>query len=194
MTDLCWQCQKNNSIIYKSANLTEAEKSSRCRKQEDHLVKVTLERSLYQEMVQKARDTVKNNAIHELCPCDPCSQDITMHYSFDYAQQVHYPSDPLQPGPMYFLTPRKCGLFGINCEAIPRQVNYLIDNGYASQKKRMLWCHSLTTFSSIMAWVKRMWSCIITTVQDKTRTTLCCNTCCGECFMVCMKQSHKIFS
>ena len=43
------------------------------------------------------------------------------------AQQVHYPSDPLQPGPIYFLTPRKCGIFGVCCEAIPRQVNYLID-------------------------------------------------------------------
>lgn len=127
MTDLCWQCQKNNSAIYKSANLTEAEKSDRCKNQEDHLMKVTLERSLYQEMVQNARDTVKVNSIHELCPCDPCSRDMTMHYSFDFAQQVHFPSDPLQPGPMYFLTPRKCGLFGINCEAIPRQVNYLID-------------------------------------------------------------------
>ena len=43
------------------------------------------------------------------------------------AQQVHYPSDPLQPGPIYFLTPRKCGIFGVCCEAIPRQINYLID-------------------------------------------------------------------
>ena len=44
------------------------------------------------------------------------------HYSFDFAQQVHLPSDPLQPGPIYFLTPRKCALFGVCCEAIPRQV------------------------------------------------------------------------
>jgi len=36
--------------------------------------------------------------------------------------QVHYPSDPLQPGPIYFLTPRKCAIFGVCCEAIPRQV------------------------------------------------------------------------
>ena len=43
------------------------------------------------------------------------------------AQQVFYPNDPLQPGPMYFLTPRKCAIFGVCCEAIPRQVNYLID-------------------------------------------------------------------
>ena len=30
-------------------------------------------------------------------------------------------------GPIYFKTPWKCGLFGICCEGIPRQVNYLID-------------------------------------------------------------------
>ena len=44
------------------------------------------------------------------------------------AQQVHYPSVPLQPGPIYFLTTRKCGIFGVCCDAIPRQVNYLIDD------------------------------------------------------------------
>ena len=50
-----------------------------------------------------------------------------MHYSFDFAQQVHIPSNPMQPGPIYFKTPRKCAIFGVMCEAIPRQVNYLID-------------------------------------------------------------------
>ena len=58
---------------------------------------------------------------------EPCSFDAIVHYSFDMAQQVHYPSDPLQPGPIYFLTPRKCGIFGVCCEAVPRQINYLID-------------------------------------------------------------------
>ena len=57
----------------------------------------------------------------------PCSVPGIAHYSFDMAQQVHYPSNKLQPGPIYFLTPRKCALFGVCCEAIPRQVNYLID-------------------------------------------------------------------
>ncbi len=55
------------------------------------------------------------------------SVPIKAHYSFDYAQQVHFPSDPMQPGPIYFLTPRKCSVFGVNCEAIPRQVNFLAD-------------------------------------------------------------------
>ena len=56
-----------------------------------------------------------------------CSFGGMVHYAFDMAQQVHYPSNPLQPGPIYFLTPRKCALFGVCCESIPRQINYLID-------------------------------------------------------------------
>ena len=51
----------------------------------------------------------------------------TIHYSFDFAQQVHYPHNPLQPGPMYFKTACKCAVFGVCCEGVPRQVNYLID-------------------------------------------------------------------
>ena len=58
----------------------------------------------------------------------PCgSGPNTVHYSFDFAQQVHYPHNPLQPGPMYFKTARKCAVFGICCEGIPRKINYLID-------------------------------------------------------------------
>ncbi|KAI4830680.1 hypothetical protein KUCAC02_002296 [Chaenocephalus aceratus] len=36
-------------------------------------------------------------------------------------ETVHYPSDPLQPGPIYFMVPRKCGLFGVCCEGVPQQ-------------------------------------------------------------------------
>ena len=36
--------------------------------------------------------------------------------------QVHYPSDSQQAGPMYFLTPCKCAIFRVCCEAIPRQI------------------------------------------------------------------------
>ena len=60
-----------------------------------------------------------------------------MLYSIIYhAQQVHFPSDPMQPGPMYmyFLCPRKCGLFGVTCEGMPQQVTYLIDEGMSISK------------------------------------------------------------
>ena len=133
MYDLCWVCQKNNSAVYHSSNTTDENKTARLKKQEEHLLQVSRERSLYQELVKDAKLTVKDMG-WKLGQNDPCSKDITMHYSFDYAQQIHYPSDPMQPGPMYFLVPRKCGLFGVCCEAIPQQVNYLIDEAVVTGK------------------------------------------------------------
>ena len=54
-------------------------------------------------------------------------QEVKVHYSFDYAQQVHYPSDPLLPGPIYFMTPMKCTVFGVACETLPHQINFSTD-------------------------------------------------------------------
>ena len=40
---------------------------------------------------------------------------------------MHYPFNAQQPGPIFFKTPRKCGIFGVSSEATSSQVNYLID-------------------------------------------------------------------
>lgn len=40
----------------------------------------------------------------------------------------------MQPGPIYFKTPRKCGIFGVMCEGLPRQVNFLIDEAASAGK------------------------------------------------------------
>ena len=47
---------------------------------------------------------------------------------------MHYPSSALQVGPLFFLTARKCGFFGIHCEGLKKQVNYVIDEGMATGK------------------------------------------------------------
>ena len=120
-TDLCWTCQKNNNKICKTVNLPEAEKAEAVRIQEEHLIISSGERENYKKCCEEAKDSDFTFGR------EPCSFNGTMHYSYDYAQQLHYPSDPLQPGPIFFKTPRKCSLFGVCCEAIPRQVNFLID-------------------------------------------------------------------
>ena len=105
------------------------------RQAELHLLDVTTGRSVYQGALEKAKLSVVPYFTIDgtFFPPPPASQrpanktPISAHYSFDMAQQVFYPNDPLQPGPMYFLTPRKCAIFGVCCEAIPRQINYLID-------------------------------------------------------------------
>ncbi|XP_072314393.1 uncharacterized protein [Eucyclogobius newberryi] len=132
-TDLCWQCQSNNEQLIRSANVPDERKSEVVQKQVHHLALVQSERTFYNTLIAACRLTTESNVL-SFGPSPPASKDIRMHYSFDFAQQIHFPSNPLQPGPMYFLTPRKCGLFGVSCEGMQKQVNFLIDEGMSSSK------------------------------------------------------------
>ena len=125
-------CQRNNGLIFRSANTPDHEKSQRLLQQEEHLRVVQLERSLYNKMVDEAKATSSAHQLAELKPSTPCNREFSMHYS--YTQQVHLPSNPLQPGPLYFLVPRKCELFGVCCEGLPRQVNFLVDEAHLISK------------------------------------------------------------
>jgi len=117
------------SKLLQSANLPDREKSDCVLAQQEHLNCIHRERVFYRNTCgelksnfERFEETIELDEQH-----DACSLNTTIHYSFDFAQQVHIPSNPMQPGPIYFTTPRKCGIFGVMCEALPRQVNYLID-------------------------------------------------------------------
>ena len=131
-TDLCWYCQKGVTKLARSANLPDAEKSAAVRDYEDHLRRATMERSCYTQVCKAAKVDLPPGVT--LGRHAACSFTGKAHYSFDFAQQVHYPSDPLQPGPIYFKCPRKCGLFGVACEAFPKQVNFLLDESVHTGK------------------------------------------------------------
>ena len=121
-------------------------------------------------------------------PCN--SWDSKMHYSFDFAQQIHYPSNPLQPGPIFFKTPRKCGIFGVCCEALSSQVNYLIDESVQAGKgsncvvsllHHFLENYGLGIFMQIIA-------------VDKTKTVAWWCTSFGMCSLGGMRWSISLFS
>ena len=129
MTDLCLTCQQNTSKLLRSANLPDNEKSQCILAQQEHLNCVQTEREFYRNTCSESKNNLQRLAdtIEFDEPHDPCSIDTVIHYSFDFAQQIHTPSNPMQLGPIYFKTPRKCGIFGVMSEAVPQQVNYLID-------------------------------------------------------------------
>ena len=135
MTDLCWVCQQNSTAIARSTNFPEREKSTILQKAIEHVEIAQKERKCYRDTCEECQASVRshfrsNDVFTPPKPhasIEPNTTPVKAHYSFDMAQQVHYPSDPLQPGPMYFLTPRKCTIFGVCCEAIPRQIFYLTD-------------------------------------------------------------------
>nr|XP_054760240.1 uncharacterized protein LOC129266415 [Lytechinus pictus] len=133
MTDLCWTCQQNTQRLFMKANQTEEEKLEQLQHHQQHLDEVLVERTKYREETAAAKESIAGEG-GDLGRHPPNSRQGKMHYSFDYAQQVHYPANPQQPGPTYFLSTRKCGIFGVNCEGIPKQVNFLIDEGMALSK------------------------------------------------------------
>lgn len=68
-TDLCWQCHKNNYQLSRSLALSQRE------------------RELYQEMTAACKKICEEWQL-SLGPSTPASKAITMHYSFDFAQQL----------------------------------------------------------------------------------------------------------
>ena len=115
--DLCRVCQDNTALIMKSANLSEDEKVQRLVQAQEHLVQKK-QRYYYGDKVSSNKLAVTQ-----------IQNSSTLSYSFDHAQQVHFSSHPQNPGPLYFKTPRKCGIFGV-CD----QLNFLIDEAQSCEK------------------------------------------------------------
>ena len=93
-TDLCHTCQKNTEKISGRANVSEDEKTAAIDEHRAHLCKAKRERDLYNAAVDESKEVLKENpVISLLAPNLPCSLVSTVHYSYDYAQQVHFPAN-----------------------------------------------------------------------------------------------------
>lgn len=132
-TDLCLVCEDFKKQLNKVAAILDEEKE---RKQTElyqaalnHLKHAQSERLYYRAHANVAQKQYENlgELAKERVKARANSRDIMMHYSWDFAQQLQYPFEDQQVGPIYFKTPRRAQLFGVCCEGIPRQVNYLID-------------------------------------------------------------------
>lgn len=116
----------------------EADKAKFFEQCQAHLTRVDVERRHYFNVIKNTRaqlldgkkKTILKNAESGL----HCTFEGTVHYSFDYAQQNHVPTLPQQPGPVYFLTPYKVGLFGIMSNTFNHQGNYVIPESVTAGK------------------------------------------------------------
>lgn len=126
----CEEFKKNiNRIASDLDENRDIEKSEIYTKALAHIEKAKKERAYYRACSKLAEEHYLKLELKKT-PTKPSranSRRIMQHYSWDFAQQLHYPYEDQQVGPIYFKTPRKAQLFGICCEGIPRQTNYLID-------------------------------------------------------------------
>ena len=110
--DLCWICQKNNNQIVQQwiYRLLKGRSCKATRKPFEAGRGTCTKTAAKQQKIPSPK-----------CWIFPCGLKGIVHYSYNYAQQLHYPADPYQLRLLYFKTPSKCSFFGVCREAIPRQ-------------------------------------------------------------------------
>ena len=134
-TDLCWTCQKFSETLAATPNMHDDDKAAMVQEYTNHLNEARNNRRHYNNQIELAKvDYPKAREFSQLKKSEHCSFHGVANYSWDYAQQLHYPTNPQQPGPIYFKTARKCGIFGIANDGNGQQFNYLIDEAVASGK------------------------------------------------------------
>jgi hypothetical protein len=129
-TDLCQTCEDHIKNIRMAIGRKEENEKIRYYKDAiKHLQQAKKERDYYRKVIKKTQKVYKNLFDENIPPSKrkKSIRKFSMHYSWDFAQQLNYPYEDQQVGPIYFKTPRRAQLFGVCCEAIPCQFNYLID-------------------------------------------------------------------
>ena len=117
-SDMCSTCRHYSDRLGRSQILSDERKQGLITIYQQHLADAELCRNVYKLQIQEARN----------------KPDSIAHVSFDYAQQVSYPSRAQEIGPMYFLTGRKCQIFGVCQEAKPHQLFFLTDETHFTGK------------------------------------------------------------
>lgn len=131
-SDLCMTCETFKKDLNRIASdLSESREEERIQVHQQaikHLESAKKERDYYRRCIKIAEESdCALNDEQRISTGKANSRPISMHYSWDFAQQLHYPYEDQQVGPIYFKTTRRSHLFGVCCESIPRQINYLID-------------------------------------------------------------------
>jgi len=136
-SDLCSTCKMDTLALSKLRSLDDEKRRALLDRNLHHLNLVDSERAFYRSQIEHAKTSVSSLSQQSIPPAyapTPCSFSGCNHYSFDYFQQVHIPSDPDQVGALYFLVPYKVGLFGIMCEALSKMVLFVIPEGAVTGK------------------------------------------------------------
>lgn len=124
-TDVCDKCERLRMKV--TSAISDEQKAQALSSFSNHLQHAQRERDYYQQCTAAAFEELNASPIAAPPHC-PCSRDLVkVHYTFDFAQMLQLPHSARQVGPIYFKTPRKVQLFGVCCEGLPRQMNYLID-------------------------------------------------------------------
>ena len=127
-SDVCHKCDNFKKLIMDS--VTEEDKREHTEAYNNHVQKARDEREFYNACIKTSAEELASLPEVPSGPQQPCSQEFkNTHYTFDFAMSFTLPHQCLQVGPLYFLTTLKVHCFGICCEAVKKQVNFLFSEG-----------------------------------------------------------------
>ena len=131
-SDLCVDCENfKKSLNRVESDLSETREDEKVMLHQqaiEHLEYAKQERDYYRRSIKRAESSYARLSLRQRQVRGKANtRNMCTHYSWDFAQQIPYPYEDQQVGPIYFKTPRRAQLFGVCCEGIPCQVNYLID-------------------------------------------------------------------
>lgn len=136
-TDLCAKCQAAYVSHAQLRGKSEEEKTAFFDACRIHLETVHEERQNYFAAIRATRNMLEpqmSEVLERAKTKEHCIYAGVLHYSFDFAQQIHVPMLPQQPGPIFFLTPFKIGIFGVMNDTLNHQGNYLIPESVVTSK------------------------------------------------------------
>lgn len=96
MMDLCLTCQQNTTKLQRAANLSDEEKSDCVKAHQEHLDIAQSKRECYRNPGKECERCLETIDTNTLLICETrgaCSLNASIHYSFDFAQQIHVPSN-----------------------------------------------------------------------------------------------------
>lgn len=102
-----------------------------------HLHKARQQREYYRERCLLSKELFQTHDLNQTERGQVCTMDMTQMYSFDFAQQIHYPHHAQEVGALFFKTPRKCQAFCVCAEGAGEQVFYLVDEAEEARKKNL---------------------------------------------------------
>ncbi|XP_061190944.1 uncharacterized protein LOC133199075 [Saccostrea echinata] len=140
-TNLCHFCQHFSHQLSTVSNMNDEEKAEILSTYTQHVSQAKQQRDYYRRQCTTSKEAFVS--LPEECKQTgnaPCSVDMEMHYSWVYAQEVHFPHHAQQLGSIFFKTPRKCNVFGVYCEGSGKQVFYLIDEAENTGKSANFVC------------------------------------------------------
>ncbi|XP_069108896.1 LOW QUALITY PROTEIN: uncharacterized protein [Argopecten irradians] len=132
-TDLCNSCQIFSLKLSATGSINDDEKKQVLEEYCTHISQAKQQRDIYRKQCTESKEKFKLlSETEKTTGNSPCTVDGAFHYSWDFAQQVHFSHHAQQVGPIFFKTPRKCSVFGICSEGSGQQVFYLVDEAESS--------------------------------------------------------------